>query len=92
MGQPSDYAMTTCVVGMRLGEMLGFDDATLRDVYYETLLRYVGCNAETYWLASIVATSSHSAPSSRRSTLPTRRRCAVSSCVSSAAQSPVRAR
>ncbi len=54
MGQPSDYAMTACVVGVRLGEALGFDDATLHDVYYETLLRYIGCNAETQWLASIV--------------------------------------
>jgi HD-GYP domain-containing protein (c-di-GMP phosphodiesterase class II) len=54
MGQPSDYAMTTCIVGMRLGGALGFDDETLQDVYYETLLRYVGCNAETYWLASVV--------------------------------------
>ncbi len=54
MGQPSDYAMTTCIVGMRLGEALGFDDETLCDVYYETLLRYIGCNAETYWLASVV--------------------------------------
>lgn len=54
MGQPSDYAMTTCIVGMRLGEALGFDDATLCDVYYETLLRYIGCNADTYWLASVV--------------------------------------
>ena len=30
---------------------MGFDDLT----YYETLLRYVGCNAETDWLASIVS-------------------------------------
>jgi DNA-binding CsgD family transcriptional regulator len=53
MGQPADYAMTTCVVAVRLGEALGFDAATLQDVYYETLLRYVGCNADTYWFASL---------------------------------------
>src|SRR5690242_12232610 len=53
MGQPADHAMTTCAVGMRLGEALGFDTPTLHDVYYETLLRYVGCNAETYWAASV---------------------------------------
>jgi HD-GYP domain-containing protein (c-di-GMP phosphodiesterase class II) len=53
MGQPADYAMTTCAVGMRLGEALGFDTATLHDVYYETLLRYIGCNADTYWAASV---------------------------------------
>ena len=53
MGQPADYAMTTCVVAMRLGDALGFDTPTLHDVYYETLLRYVGCNADTYWFASL---------------------------------------
>src|SRR5262249_30004725 len=53
MGQPVDYAMKTCVVGVRLGEALGLDTATLRDVYYETMLRYVGCNADTQWFASL---------------------------------------
>jgi hypothetical protein len=54
MGQPMDYAMTTCIAAVRLGEALGFDQPTLRDTYYEALLRYIGCNADTYWLASIV--------------------------------------
>ncbi len=54
MGQPMDFAMTTCIVAVRLGEALGFDDDMLRDAYYEALLRYIGCNADTYWLASIV--------------------------------------
>ena len=53
MGLPADYAMTTCVVGMRLGDALGFDTPTLQDVYYETLLRYVGCNAGVQWFASL---------------------------------------
>ena len=54
MGQPIDHALTTCVVAMRLGDALGFDDAQLHDVYYESLLRYIGCNAETTWMASLV--------------------------------------
>ncbi len=53
MGLPSDYAVTTCVLGLRLGDALGFDTATLQDVYYETLLRYVGCNADVQWFASL---------------------------------------
>src|SRR6187401_2279120 len=53
MGQPADYALTTCVLAMRLGDALGFDTATLHDVYYETLLRYVGCNADVQWFASL---------------------------------------
>jgi HD-GYP domain-containing protein (c-di-GMP phosphodiesterase class II) len=54
MGQPVSHALTTCVVAMRLGEALGFDDATMHDVYYESLLRYIGCNYDSNWLASVV--------------------------------------
>jgi response regulator RpfG family c-di-GMP phosphodiesterase len=54
MGQPMEYAMTTCIVAVRLGELAGLSDDDLRDAYYEALLRYIGCNADTYWLASIV--------------------------------------
>jgi len=54
MGQPMEYAMTTCIVAVRLGEAAGLSDAELRDAYYEALLRYIGCNADTYWAASIV--------------------------------------
>ena len=54
MGQPMEYAMSSCIVAMRLGEAAGLTEEQLRDVYYEALLRYIGCNAETYWLSSIV--------------------------------------
>lgn len=54
MGQPMGYAMTTCIVAVRLGEAAGLSESELRDVYYEALLRYIGCNADTYWLSSIV--------------------------------------
>ena len=54
MGQPMEFAMTSCIVAMRLGEAAGLNDDQLRDVYYESLLRYIGCNADTYWMASIV--------------------------------------
>ncbi len=54
MGQPMEYAMTTCIVAVRLGEVLKLSEADLRDAYYEALLRYIGCNADTYWLASII--------------------------------------
>src|ERR1700730_3999751 len=54
MGQPLESALCSCVVAMRLGEALNLDDNTLRDVYYHALLRYIGCNAETYALAALV--------------------------------------
>jgi hypothetical protein len=46
MGQPLETALSTCVVAMRLGEALNLDDDTLRDVYYQALLRYIGCNSD----------------------------------------------
>ena len=53
MGQPLESALCSCVVAMRLGEALNLDDDMLRDVYYQALLRYIGCNADTHTLAAI---------------------------------------
>jgi hypothetical protein len=53
MGQPLESALCSCVVAMRLGEALGVDGDTLRDVYYQSLLRYIGCNADTYAMAAL---------------------------------------
>jgi HD-GYP domain-containing protein (c-di-GMP phosphodiesterase class II) len=54
MGQPLEYALCSCVLSVRLGEALGLDEGDLREVYYQALLRYIGCNAETGTLATIV--------------------------------------
>jgi HD-GYP domain-containing protein (c-di-GMP phosphodiesterase class II) len=54
MGQPLETALSSCVVAIRLGEALNLDGDTMRDVYYQALLRYIGCNAETYALAALV--------------------------------------
>lgn len=53
MGQPMEFAMSSCIVAVRLGEVAGLTEAELRDVYYEALLRYIGCNADTYWMSSL---------------------------------------
>ncbi len=54
VGQPMEYALRSCVLAVRLGETLGFSVSELRGAYYQALLRYIGCNAETYTLAAIV--------------------------------------
>src|SRR5437660_3787554 len=54
MGQPVEQAMASCIVAVRLGERAGLDRAQLRDTYYQALLRYIGCNADAAWFASIV--------------------------------------
>src|SRR5437868_473534 len=53
MGQPVEFAWQSCVVAMRLGQALKFSEAELRGVYYQSLLRYIGCNAETRLLAAV---------------------------------------
>src|SRR5438876_9826648 len=53
MRQPLESALCSCVVAMRLGEALGLNDDALRDVYYQALLRYIGCNADTYAMAAL---------------------------------------
>src|SRR5439155_8815756 len=53
MGQPLESALCSCVVAMRLGVGFDLDDETLRDVYYQALLRYIGCNADTYAIAAV---------------------------------------
>ena len=54
MGQPMEHAMMSCIVAVRIGELGGLAEEDLRDAYYEALLRYIGCNADTYWLSSII--------------------------------------
>jgi HD-GYP domain-containing protein (c-di-GMP phosphodiesterase class II) len=54
VGQPMEYALCSCVLAVRLGETLGFSESDLRVAYYQALLRYIGCNAETYLMAAIV--------------------------------------
>jgi HD-GYP domain len=54
MGQPMEFALSSCSLAVRLAEQCGYSDEALREVYYQALLRYIGCNAETDWLASIV--------------------------------------
>lgn len=53
MGQPLEYALSVCVLSVRLGEALGLDERELREVYYLALLRHIGCNAETYLMANL---------------------------------------
>src|SRR5689334_13701658 len=54
MGQPLEFALCSCVLAVRLGELCGLGEGELREVYYQALLRYIGCNAETHMLAAIV--------------------------------------
>ena len=54
IGQPMEFALASCILAVRLAGQSGFSQDALREVYYQALLRYIGCNAETDWLSSIV--------------------------------------
>ena len=53
MGQPLEFALTGCVLATRMGESLGMPPSDLRDVYYFGLLRFIGCNSDTYAIAAL---------------------------------------
>lgn len=53
MGQPADFALRSCVLGVDLARALGMDAEDVRDVFYLAPTRYIGCNAETYALAAL---------------------------------------
>jgi HD-GYP domain-containing protein (c-di-GMP phosphodiesterase class II) len=53
IGQPVEYALKSCVLGMRLAVVLGLQGDALREVYAHALLRYIGCNAETDAMAAL---------------------------------------
>jgi HD-GYP domain-containing protein (c-di-GMP phosphodiesterase class II) len=53
MGQPVEFALKSCVLGTRIGKMLGLRADDLSEIYYQSLLRYIGCNAETHAMAAL---------------------------------------
>src|SRR5688500_11086865 len=53
MGQPVEFALKSCVLGTRIGRMLGLGAEELGEIYYQSLLRYIGCNAETHIMAAL---------------------------------------
>jgi putative nucleotidyltransferase with HDIG domain len=52
-GQPPDDAMRACLLATRLAHLLGRGGTECADVYYATLLRYVGCTAYAHEEAAL---------------------------------------
>lgn len=42
---PPQKAMRTAVVAVHVGRAAGFSDSTVRDAYWTSLLRFLGCTA-----------------------------------------------
>lgn len=52
MGLPFEHALRSCLLAVRLGEDCGLNKEELRDVYYVSLLRRIGCTGDSHELAA----------------------------------------
>lgn len=59
MGLPLEHGLQSALVAMRIGERLGVDHATAREVYYGSLLFYVGCTADAEVAAGLFEEDIH---------------------------------
>src|SRR3954447_16292447 len=48
MGQPMEHAMRQCLIALRLGERLGLDEHERANLYYTSLIAWVGCHVDAY--------------------------------------------
>ncbi len=54
IGQPMQHALGACLLAVRLGEVLGFPEEELTDIYYLALVRYIGCTANQHVDAEVL--------------------------------------
>lgn len=52
-GQPVEHGLRTCVISMRLAEVLNLDGETQRETFFVSLLRFLGCTADSYQVADL---------------------------------------
>lgn len=53
MGQPMEWALRSCLLGLGLGKEAGLGEPALSDVYYLSLLHYIGCTADSHGSAEV---------------------------------------
>lgn len=51
-GQPAEHGLRTCLVAMRLADVLGAEVQVRREVFYVSLLRFLGCTADAHEVAA----------------------------------------
>ncbi len=52
-GHSRDFALRSCVLAMRIADLAGLSEQDRRNAYHQSMLRYVGCNADTDLLSSV---------------------------------------
>jgi HD-GYP domain-containing protein (c-di-GMP phosphodiesterase class II) len=48
LGQPMEHAMRQCLISLRLGDIVGLDEADQRVLYYVGLIAWIGCHVDAY--------------------------------------------
>lgn len=51
-GHARDFALRSCVLGIRFADVARLDQDVRRRIYHQALLRYIGCNADTHLLSA----------------------------------------
>jgi putative nucleotidyltransferase with HDIG domain len=67
-GQPFGHAERSCLIGMKLAEVLGVDDATRSSIFYALLLKDAGCSSNAARVSSLFGADDAVVKSSRRLT------------------------
>lgn len=52
-GQPAEHGLRTCLVAMRLADSLGVGADVCGEVFYVSLLRFLGCTADAHLMAEL---------------------------------------
>jgi HD-GYP domain-containing protein (c-di-GMP phosphodiesterase class II) len=52
-GEPPGHAARSCLIGMRVAEELGLDDAARSDLFYALLVKDAGCSANSARMAAL---------------------------------------
>lgn len=65
IGLPLEHGLESTLCAMRLGELLGVDEATASQTYYGCLLFYVGCTTDAEVAAELFADGTLLATSTR---------------------------
>jgi putative nucleotidyltransferase with HDIG domain len=67
-GQARGHAERSCVIGMRLAESLGLDEATRSSIFYALLLKDAGCSSNAARLSALFGADDAVVKSTRRLT------------------------
>jgi HD-GYP domain-containing protein (c-di-GMP phosphodiesterase class II) len=73
MGQEPEKAVRSCLVATHLARAMGLPEQAVRDTFYTTLLRHVGCTAPAHEIAYLVGDDLAGAPQAERTDSANRR-------------------